>query len=231
MSAFKDILLRASAQITAQKVKHKDFSFMISRENAQARNKNNGIRKSVSQCFVPQPALAFDLDETLVHATPIKLDAPHFVIRVKRRRMYVQMRPGLKEFIAEISKMYDIYFFTSSLKEYADPIIDQIAPGTKQCRRLFRDSCKSRGGYFVKDLSILRRPLNQVMLVDDMEGSALNQPPNLIRIKPFYGESDDNVLLKQLLPALENLACASNVSKTYKKMVQMRMYPDLYSFH
>lgn len=194
------------------------------------RNMNNGMRKSVSQCFIPQPALVFDLDETLIHASSIRSKGHHFTIRVHKRRMYVQMRPGLRQFLSQISKLYDIYFFTSSLKEYANPIIDQIAPGTKPCRRLFRDSCKNKCGYFVKDLAILRRPINQVILVDDMTGSALNQPRNLIKVNPYYGEKDDNILLNQLLPALENLACESDISKAYGKMVQMKIYPELSSF-
>jgi hypothetical protein len=52
-----------------------------------------------------------------------------------------------------------VFFFSASLPEYANPIINKIAPEVRSCRRFFRDFCKETSGYLVKDLSILRRSL------------------------------------------------------------------------
>jgi TFIIF-interacting CTD phosphatase-like protein len=66
-------------------------------------------------------------------------------------------------------------------------------------------------GYLVKDLSVLRRPLKQMLLVDDIAGSALAHPMNLVRIKPWMGDLNDRVLLDHLLPLLESVAVYSDV--------------------
>ena len=78
------------------------------------------MHKSFSIDFTFRPAIAFDLDDTLVHATPIapkKVNVhDYFTITVHRRKMYVQKRPNLHNFLERIAKLYDIYFFTSSTK-------------------------------------------------------------------------------------------------------------------
>jgi Dullard-like phosphatase family protein len=150
-----------------------------------------------------RPALVLDLDETLVSTSLIPGDSDSIRIRIRRRVFYVRPRPGLPEFIKTLSSIFDIYFFTSSAPEYANPIIDSIAPGTPIERRFFRDSCVSFCGYPVKDLRVLARPLSRILLIDDLEGSGLMQPQNLIRVSPWQGnDPEDNVLMSQLLPVL-----------------------------
>jgi Dullard-like phosphatase family protein len=154
-----------------------------------------------------RPALVFDLDETLIFASTISPASLSIPIRVQRRRVYVRTRPGVHDLISSIASVFDIYFFTASAPEYANPIIDAIAPGTPADHRFFRDNCILSYGYAVKDLQILRRPLNRVLLVDDLEGSALNQPENLIRITPWNGtDESDRVLVAELLPLVMSLA-------------------------
>jgi RNA polymerase II subunit A small phosphatase-like protein len=168
--------------------------------------------RSYSISSVPRPAVVFDLDETLVHSTLIApRSGQFFQMRVHRRHVFVQTRPGLSDFLTRIQKIYDVYFFTASLPEYADPIIDKIAPGVRRCRRFFRDSCKTFSGYFVKDLSILRRPIGQTLLIDDIAGSALVNQANLIRVKPWMGDPTDSLLMDRLLPLLERVAVYSDV--------------------
>lgn len=112
-----------------------------------------------------------------------------FTVKFNRRRVYVTTRPGLQSFYSTVKKMFDIYFFTSSEKKYADQIIDFIDDSIPHERRFFRDSCICYAGYYVKDLSILKRDLQDVVLLDDTEGCALKQPKNLIRVNPWYGYS------------------------------------------
>jgi hypothetical protein len=93
------------------------------------------------------------------------------------------------------------------LPQYANAIIDTIAPDTPAERRFFRQDCASSCGYPVKDLRLLGRPLHRVVIVDDVEGSALWQPNNLIRIQPWYGQdANDAVLMEELWPLLERIA-------------------------
>jgi Dullard-like phosphatase family protein len=189
------------------------------------------MSRSQSGCFVPRPAIAFDLDDTLVFSTLLKPgNHDYFLIKMRKRRMFVQMRPGLLQFLARIQRLYDVFFFTSSLAEYANPIIDKIAPSVLSCRRFFRDSCHSEGGYLVKDLRVLRRSLHQTLLVDDTLGSALDNPSNLIHVSPWSGDPRDDLLLRRLLPVLENLAYESELISSMQEMVTARGYRDLSLF-
>lgn len=149
------------------------------------------------------PAVVFDLDETLVYASSIKPKSDSYQIRVGRRRMHIQFRPGLIQFINEVSQFFEIFFFTASNAEYANQIINLISPNTPVTHRFFRDKCTSQSGYPVKDLRLIDFPLNKLVLVDDTEGSAIFQPQNLIRITPWFGSLADNVLMDQLLPVLK----------------------------
>lgn len=40
--------------------------------------------------------------------------------------MYVKKRPGADDFLIEMSKHFEIFIYTASLSEYADPVIDQL---------------------------------------------------------------------------------------------------------
>jgi TFIIF-interacting CTD phosphatase-like protein len=74
-------------------------------------------------------------------------------------------------------------------------------------------------GYFVKDLGLLRRPLSQTLLIDDIAGSALSHPANLVRIKAWMGDPADRRLLDQLLPLLESVAFDSDVTASARDVL------------
>jgi TFIIF-interacting CTD phosphatase-like protein len=128
-----------------------------------------------------------------------------------------------------VSRDFDLYFFTASERDYANQVIDAIAPGTPQERRFFRDSCCTCAGYPVKDLRLLRRPLARVLIVDDIEGSAMFQPENLIRIAPWYGGEDDDVLASELLPALTQCAAEHNLPAAFRDSVMRNKFRALYA--
>jgi import inner membrane translocase subunit TIM50 len=124
------------------------------------------------------------------------------------------------EFLTRIHQLYDIFFFTASHADYGNAIIDAIAPFVRPCRRYFRDSCLPDCGYMVKDLAILRRPLAQTLLIDDIEGSALANPKNLIRVKPWAGDPNDNVLVANLLPMLEHAAIGADLPEYIRNAIE-----------
>ena len=199
--------------------------------------KNNSMQspkrmpKSSSVFFVPKPAIAFDLDETLISTTSVRpTSGDYFQIRVRRRSMYVRVRPGLPEFLKRIQKKYDVFIFTAAQSDYGNLIIDRIAPHIRECRRFFRDSCVNDLGYSVKDLSVLRTNLKQTLLVDDIAGSALHNPKNLIHVKPWYGEADDTVLEQELLPLLEGIAYENDLTKSVLEMMEKKQYLNISRF-
>lgn len=183
---------------------------------------------SDSEPTMCRPSLVLDLDETLVHTTAIKPPSDSFTsIRVGRRRVYLKFRPGVRDFILAVAKYFDIFFFTSANSEYANQIIDKIAPEVPREQRLFRDKCQSYCGYPVKNLEILNRPLNKIILIDDIEGSALLQPSNLIRIAPFQGDDEDRVLLDELLPMLLKFALEPDLPSALYRMMTCLAFEHL----
>jgi RNA polymerase II subunit A small phosphatase-like protein len=182
-----------------------------------------GIRRSL-------PAVAFDLDETLVLGTSLQPPSDHFSVRVGRQKVFVSPRPGLVEFMKKVSSVFDVYFFTFSLPAYAKPVIDAIAPETPADHCLFRNQCTEYSGYPVKDLRLLHRPLERVIIVDDMEGSALLQPSNLIRVTPWHGQNlDDRVLTEQLWPLLQSIADESDLPLALHRNLNQQKYKDLFT--
>jgi Dullard-like phosphatase family protein len=176
------------------------------------------------------PALVLDLDETLIFGSPIRSDAASIQVRVRNRRFFIRMRPGLADFVKSVSPVFDIFFFTASSPEYANPIIEAIVPESPTDHRFSRENCTMSSGYAIKDLRTLNRPLKQIVLVDDIEGSALFQPRNLVRIAPWYGtDENDKVLMQQLLPLLEEISKARDIPSEFRKIIDSGKMPDLHT--
>ena len=173
--------------------------------------------------------LVLDLDETLVFASAIKPQGDSIAVKVGRRRMFVRMRPGVVDLIKQISALFEVFFFTASSREYANQIIDAIAPDTPESHRFFRESCVTRCGYPVKDLRLLERPMSRILIVDDMEGSALMQPKNLIRVSPWYGDDNDKVLIEQLMPVLLGIACEADLPTACLRVMDQQQFPELFT--
>lgn len=143
-----------------------------------------------------------DLDDTLIHASLKPEFEDSFPVKIYRRRMYINIRPGAVEALKQLSRVYELFIFTASRKEYAEPIIDHIAPFIPKENRLFNDSCENVSGYLVKDLTRLQRPLDNTLLIDDILGSGLKQPRNIVGVSPWMGDRDDKLILATLLPML-----------------------------
>lgn len=157
---------------------------------------------------MPRPAIVLDLDETLISSTLIHPDAStdFLKFKLKKRIVYIKIRPGLRQFIEQISNIFEVYFFTAAQEDYANKIIDMIAPETPQTHRYFKSHCVYNCGYAVKDLSLLKHSLHHIVLIDDMNGSAMFQPKNLLSIAPWYGDMNDTALIDQLLPVLKKVS-------------------------
>ena len=178
-----------------------------------------------------KPSIAFDLDETLIYSyslPPKNSTITTFPIRIGRKRVYITTRPGLRQFLDKIEEIYEVFIFTSSLEEYANKVIDKIAPEIDHEHRLFRNSCTKTDGYHIKDLTHISRPLNKLILVDDMSCSAQSQVGNLIRISPFMGDIEDQVLSKELFPALEICSKAEDIRTVAFEVISTRNYPSLH---
>ena len=162
-----------------------------------------------------QKVLVLDLDETLVHCSfippdyydmtvPITIDAVQYDV-------YIQKRPFLDEFLAEIMPLFYVVIFTASLGPYANPIIDKILPQLPPPQRLFRESCTYSNGMYVKDLEMFNSPLNKIIIVDNNPCSFNRHPANGILSITWEGDKDDTELMDRILPILKKCATANDV--------------------
>lgn len=97
--------------------------------------------------------------------------------------IHVLRRPHLETFLEAMSKLYEIVFYTASVKEYANPVIDYIDPKNYGTTRLFREACKQIEGSFVKDLNQVGRDLKSTIIIDNSPIAYCLNPENGIPIK------------------------------------------------
>lgn len=184
----------------------------------------------INSILSSKPIVAIDLDDTLIYSYDLRPNREHICVKVGRCRVYIVFRPGVIEFLQKINEFYELFIFTASDKVYGNKVIDAIAPYIDTQHRLFRDSCISAHGYQIKDLRKLERPLNRVLLVDDMCASAYYQQSNLVRIAPWSGDPNDTVLLHQLLPALTRISQEFDLPTTAMQLLSTKVFPSLFTF-
>ncbi|OIW16192.1 hypothetical protein TanjilG_18907 [Lupinus angustifolius] len=117
-------------------------------------------------------------------------------------------RPGLKEFIRQLSEFADLVLFTAGLEGYARPLVDRIDIENRFSLRLYRPSTTSTEyREHVKDLTYISKDLCRIVIVDNNPFSFLLQPVNGIPCIPFSaGQPHDTQLLDVILPLLKQLS-------------------------
>lgn len=146
--------------------------------------------------------MVFDMDETLIHTNESmvkgwEIKVPFKSIQGKVVSGYVHVRPYAREIIKNLSRFFDIVVFTAGNQCYADPILDALDPERLIKHRLYRDSCTMLNAQlFVKDLRILGRPLESVVLVDNAPYSYMMQLSNGIPILNYLRGREDDQLAK-----------------------------------
>jgi len=143
-------------------------------------------------------SLVLDLDETLVHFKEKMEGEVGGILRI---------RPGLKEFLDEVGKYYELIIFTTATQDYADSLIDAIEEDKIYFdHRLYRGHAVIIDNDFVKDLNRIGRPLDKIIIVDNMPQNFRLQKDNGIMIKAFWGEENYDRALFDLIKILVNIA-------------------------
>ena len=156
--------------------------------NKEENNKN--IQKSPMVPYIKTSmnkkfCLVLDLDETISHS--LKLNFGYYFL----------LRPGVIEFLTELSEYYEIIIFTSSPKIYADNIIDKIDQnGNLITHRLYKPHVIFERGKSVKKLNLIGRDLNKIIFVDNMKSNAKYNPKNLYLIPSWTDDIFDNEMYK-----------------------------------
>jgi len=180
--------------------------------------------------FLPEPrhgtqmTLVLDLDETLMHCQKrgIPDEQPDMCLHFTDSGStgYVRFRPYAVEMLEVLATwgLCEVVVFTASTQAYADTVLDTLDPNKKWItHRLYRPSCtlSPSGGYF-KDLSLLGRPLDKVILVDNSPTSLAMQPDNGIPVRTWQDDMKDREMI-DLISVLHSCRSAPNVRSFLKQ--------------
>lgn len=173
----------------------------------------------------PRVTLALDLDETLVHCSVQPLENAELTFTVSFNQLdyqvYVRTRPYLLHFLQTVSQWFEVIIFTASQKVYADKLLDILDPQRQYIKhRVFREACVCVQGNYLKDLSVLGRPLNQCIIVDNSIQAFGFQLDNGIPIQSFFCDAEDTELLK-LIPFLRVLKDMEDVRPVIRKTFKL----------
>ena len=167
--------------------------------------------------------LVLDLDETLVHSQFMTFSEPSdVVIKIEIENeihdIHVMVRPGVKEFLEKMEKLYEIVIFTASVSKYADPLLDIIDKKGYCPFRLFREHCSLINATFVKDLQRLGRDLKNIIIVDNSPLSYSLHPENGLPILTWFEDKTDRELYT-IIPVLVFLSTVPDVRDFIPKFV------------
>lgn len=161
-------------------------------------------------------SLVVDLDQTIIHATVDPTVAEwqkdesnpnHSAVKDVRAFQlvddgpgargcwyYIKLRPGLKDFLENISKIYELHIYTMGTRAYAQNIANIIDPD----RKIFGDRILSRdesGSLVAKNLQRLFPVDTKMVVIIDDRGDVWKWNDNLIKVTPydfFVGIGDIN---------------------------------------
>ena len=176
--------------------------------------------------------LVLDLDETLTHCETDELNMIECdkIISIKlnetkEKKIGLNIRPGLEDFLSFLQDKFVVVLFTASLKQYADSIVNGIDPEHKYFKYILcRHNCVSisfkkeakNETYYVKDLRVFDIPMEKIVIVDNSILSFVYQINNGIPILPFYSNENDNEL-HELKMYLNFLTQVKDVTREIQK--------------
>jgi carboxy-terminal domain RNA polymerase II polypeptide A small phosphatase len=161
----------------------------------------------------PKKIVVFDLDETLVHATKIKLDRQE---DFRHDDYYVYKRPGVNEFLKECTELCRIAIWSSADDEYVQSICKHLIQDSSQLEFIWgRSACwmkiakvkdeitglLRREYQNIKPLEKIRRKgfkMSDLLIVDDSHYKVMDNPDNYLIIRPFEGDQEDDELVALL---------------------------------
>lgn len=139
----------------------------------------------------------------------------------------VFIRPHLISTLKDLAKKYELIMMSSSGKEVTNKIVDYLEKdGQIFSFRLSRESCYLTDlQLFVKDLRVINRPLDSMLLVDDCTYSFGFQLDNGVPIIPFTGSKEDAELLL-LGPYLDWCMQAVDVRQPNRSQFKFHLYRE-----
>eukprot|EP00163_Fabomonas_tropica_P007767 TRINITY_DN17440_c0_g2_i1.p1 TRINITY_DN17440_c0_g2~~TRINITY_DN17440_c0_g2_i1.p1 ORF type:complete len:497 (-),score=95.10 TRINITY_DN17440_c0_g2_i1:403-1893(-) len=188
--------------------------------------------------------VVLDMDETLLHSSFVNLESPPsadtrehdfgFLIENPEgqelpmwyREVRVWKRARVDQFLEQLAEFAEIVVFTASQPEYANPLLDVIDYNHIISHRLCRDQCTNTDIGYIKDLSLLGRPLSRVVILDNSPTSFKFHADNGIPISSFYGDktgagAKEDLELMKILPVLKQMANIQDVRPFLRQRYRM----------
>ena len=135
------------------------------------------------------------------------------------------IRNGVKDFLNEVNKYFDVGIFTASVKEYADAVISFLDPENKLIKfRLYRNNCINFNDSFtVKDLRIFKNvDLKNIILIDNSMYSFAAQINNGILINSFFNDKNETDLNNALEYLINYILPANDVREVNEEFFNFR---------
>ena len=145
-----------------------------------------------------KPLLILDIDQTLLHACVEPLARDH---DFRTTHTYVYKRPGVDDFLEFCAEHFRVGIWTTAGPSFAGQIRDilfgpayplKFLRTVEHCTRFSQGLDKPV--VHVKDLSQLSTPLDNIVMIDDSPEKLQVTPGNLVAVRPYYGEHEDDEL-------------------------------------
>ena len=168
--------------------------------------------------------LILDLDETLAHGQNIPFSSSknqktfQCILNNINTTIYFKTRPGVKDFLRKMNKLYEIVIFTASIEEYAKPLINLIDTKNFCSHKLYREQCTYEKNVYIKDLKKLGRDLKDVVIVDNSPSAYSLNKENGIPISTWFDDDNDRELYN-IVQILEFLSEVDDVRVFIPKFV------------
>ena len=134
--------------------------------------------------------VVLDLDETLV----------------RFREGPVHWRPHFEEFMDEIKHVCEVVLWTASTRKCAARIMDELDPvGDRLHHHVYRNDLWFQGVPYTKDLRLLNRPMDRVLIIENTPQCVFNNPQNAVIVEDYIDpdETDRHLhLVKDLILAM-----------------------------
>eukprot|EP00828_Plagiopyla_frontata_P036069 TRINITY_DN47700_c0_g1_i3.p1 TRINITY_DN47700_c0_g1~~TRINITY_DN47700_c0_g1_i3.p1 ORF type:complete len:153 (+),score=14.52 TRINITY_DN47700_c0_g1_i3:269-727(+) len=136
---------------------------------------------------------------------------------------FFNIRPYAIQFLKRLSQFYELIIFSASTEHYITAILNYIDPAhTLISHHLSRNNCYvSPQGYFVKDLRVIPRNQNNMLLIDNLALSYAFNLPNAIPILEWKGDIMDEEL-NYLADYLEKISNSEDISKVCEEYFRLR---------
>jgi Dullard-like phosphatase family protein len=200
---------------------HADF-------NEEFANDEN-IKYDAVISFYSEEKSSNDLKDDDDQSTISDDDSKDYSYERKLNTVGIFLRPGVKLFLEEVSKYFEVGIFTASVPEYADAVINYLDPDNKFIKfRLYRNNCINVGDLLrVKNLKILKNiPLNKIILVDNNMYSFTPQLNNGILINSFFNDKNDNELSNVLSYLINYIIPCDDVRKVNEEFFGFQKIVD-----